>query len=48
MNAAALMAIASLAVDSEIANRRVITLNKAITLLERRLSSLEKKVSSSP
>ena len=43
MNAAALMAIASLAVDSEIANRRVITLNKAITLLERRLSSLEKK-----
>ena len=48
MNAAALMAIASLAVDSEIANRRVITLNKAITLLERRLSSLEKKVSRSP
>ncbi|XXK29033.1 hypothetical protein ACMAZH_04535 [Arenicellales bacterium nBUS_45] len=48
MNAAALMAIASLAVDSEIANRRVVTLNKEIGLLERRISSLEEKVSNIP
>ena len=48
MNAAALMAIASLSVDSEMATRELINVRSEIASLEKRISYLEEKLSTSP
>ena len=48
MNAAALMAIATLSVDSEIATRELISVRSEIASLEKRIIYLEEKLSTSP
>jgi hypothetical protein len=48
MNAAALMAIASLSVDSEIATRGLVSVRGEIASLEKRIRRLEEKLPASP